>query len=579
MKKIYLSLFFLTMAFYSIAQSNLFIDNSYTIEEMVQDFFDNPAVTISNVSFSGDPSSVAFFDAGDTDLGLGAGILFTTGATTGVADAASVFLSESHGTPGDIDLNYLMGGFYNYDGVIIEFDFTVAVSDTFDFNYVFGSEEYPEFTCTQFNDAFGFLISGPGIVGPYSNNAINICMVPNSMDAVAINTINDNPDCGDPAFEQYYIDNETGQHVVYDGFTTPIPASFYAVEGETYHAKLLIGDGSDSAFDSGVFLSVNSLGADSLLVPPSQFSAMITENVVEFTNTSKYAREWSWDFGNGVVSDERHPVPVHYETPGTYTITLTTTNYCCSDTYEMTVEVGAAPLVVSETVHNNPLACFGDQNASVEFDVSGGVPPYTIVPGPGVPGNENLGAGTYEYYVSDAINPPITVTITITEPEELTLDFSSTPALEGQSDGSATAIPAGGVVPYTYLWSDWSTAPTLGNLPAGSYAVTITDANGCTIEGEAVVDMTTSVSNIALSSDWRIAPNPVDRQLNISNLKGLQAVTVKIFDVVGRVHNPEFEIKGNVTNVHLPDHLNQGVYLLHIEASDGNFYVTRFVKE
>jgi PKD repeat protein len=321
------------------AQSNLFIDNSYTIEEMVQDFFDNPNVVTSNVTYTGAAEAVAFFDAGGTDLGVGAGILFTTGSAAGVAAEASVFLSSSNSTPGDDDLTLLMDNVPSNDAVIIEFDFFIAESDTFNFNYVFGSEEYPEFTCTTFNDGFGFLVSGPGTAGPYSNNAHNICMIPNSSDAVAINTINDNPECGDASYTQYYIDNSADMHIVYDGLTTSLPASFYAVGGETYHAKLVLGDGGDSAFDSGVFLSFNSLGADSLLVPPSNFSIAVTGNVVELANTSKYATDWFWDFGNGVTSTERNPGPVSYEDAGTYTISLTTQNFCCTDTYTTEVVV------------------------------------------------------------------------------------------------------------------------------------------------------------------------------------------------------------------------------------------------
>ena len=158
------------------------------------------------------------------------------------------------------------------------------------------------------------------------------------METVAINTLNDNPACGDPDFEQYYINNESGTDIVFDGMTIPLPASFYAVGGETYHAKLLIGDGADATFDSGVFLSFNSLGADSLLIPPTQFNVSLEGGAVEFTNYSKYAREWFWDFGNGMTSTERNPEPMTYDEPGTYTVSLTTRNFCCSETYSTTVD-------------------------------------------------------------------------------------------------------------------------------------------------------------------------------------------------------------------------------------------------
>ena len=90
--------------------------------------------------------------------------------------------------------------------------------------------EYTSYTCSQFNDIFGFFHSGPGIAGPYTNGAENIALVPETEGAVdyddwvanntgiytttpvAINTINDGemtnvPDCNsiDPDFEDYNI--------------------------------------------------------------------------------------------------------------------------------------------------------------------------------------------------------------------------------------------------------------------------------------------------------------------------------------------------------------------------------------
>ena len=57
------------------------------------------------------------------------------------------------------------------------FDF-VAESESVSFNYVFASTEYSSFTCTSYNDIFGFFLSGPGITGPYSNNAVNLAYIP-----------------------------------------------------------------------------------------------------------------------------------------------------------------------------------------------------------------------------------------------------------------------------------------------------------------------------------------------------------------------------------------------------------------
>jgi hypothetical protein len=72
----------------------------------------------------------------------------------------------------------------------LEFDF-VPTGDSLQFRYVFGSEEYTSYTCADYNDAFGFFLSGPGIAGPFSNGAaINIALVPGTTVPVSISTLN-----------------------------------------------------------------------------------------------------------------------------------------------------------------------------------------------------------------------------------------------------------------------------------------------------------------------------------------------------------------------------------------------------
>ena len=89
------------------AQSNLFIDTSYTVEQMVMDFFDDPSIIISNITTTGSSSNIAFFDAGGTDLGLDAGIVFCNGDVNNIANSADFFTSGSTGTAGDVDIDLM----------------------------------------------------------------------------------------------------------------------------------------------------------------------------------------------------------------------------------------------------------------------------------------------------------------------------------------------------------------------------------------------------------------------------------------------------------------------------------------
>ena len=321
--------FLLIACFQLRSQSELFIDTTVTAEQMVMDFFDNSCVTSSNVTFNGGAASLAYFEAANTDLGINAGIFICSGDATEASAAVDTFASSHMSAAGDVDLEALVGLPTN-DAAVLEFDITVT-GDSLDFKYVFGSEEYPEFVGTGFNDVFGFFISGPGNPTPY-----NIAMIPDTTIPVAINNVNENFN------SEYYVPNDQlgGTDIVYDGLTTLLPASFVAVPGETYHVKIAVADVSDAIFDSGVFIGIESLCGDSLLVPPAEFEILaIDEQTVTFANHSRYATSWLWDFGDNTTSTERHPAPHTYAEPGIYTVTLTTENYCCTDTYTFEVDL------------------------------------------------------------------------------------------------------------------------------------------------------------------------------------------------------------------------------------------------
>ena len=315
--------------FSGTTSAQLFIDNSYTPEEMVMDFFNNSCVTPSNIVYTGSDQSIAFFDSGNSELDVPAGIYLSTG---NVFDAAGPNqqggTSTNLNTPGDTDLDNLLMGFQTNDAAVLEMDI-ISTGDQLDFSYVFASEEYPEFVFSGFNDIFAFFISGPGI-----NGLQNIAMVPSTSDFVSINTINSTTN------SQYYVDNSNGMNIEFDAFTTELIASAIVVPNETYHIKIAIADVSDSVFDSGIFLGIESLCGESNLVPPAHTNLTVDELTVTVENNSKYATSYLWDFGDNTTSTERDPAPHTYAVDGYYDVSLVTFNYCCSDTVTTTLTVG-----------------------------------------------------------------------------------------------------------------------------------------------------------------------------------------------------------------------------------------------
>lgn len=272
---------FLILICSSVAQAQLIVNNTtMTPAQLVQNAFVGPGITPTNIKFNGSAANanvvrdqVAEYSTGatPTNLGLNQGLLLTTGkATVALGPNNSTSSSLATGTPtaGDADLALLSGQTIT-NVAVLEFDF-VAIGSGLKFDFVFGSEEYPEFV-GSFNDVFGFFLSGAGISGSYSGNAKNIAVIPSTNTGIAINTVNNGlNNNGTCANCFYYYNNSTigmnpnisgGATVQYDGFTVPFTISSSLVVGQTYHLKLAVGNTIDNLYDSAVFLKNFSIPA------------------------------------------------------------------------------------------------------------------------------------------------------------------------------------------------------------------------------------------------------------------------------------------------------------------------------
>lgn len=209
----------------------------------------------------------ATFKANDrSDLGLSKGLLLTTGSPLNtIGPNIDVGRSTEHFAKGDEDLDILSklygNGTTSNDACIIELDL-FAVTNELNFEYIFGSEEYPEFVHSDFNDIFALLISGPGIDGiPEIGNQQNLAILPDSDVFVQINSVNNEDNWA------YFRNNTNGESIEYDGLTSDfsgrkksLTAKAEVIPCNTYHLKFAIADRGDSAFDSGVFISEISAG-------------------------------------------------------------------------------------------------------------------------------------------------------------------------------------------------------------------------------------------------------------------------------------------------------------------------------
>ena len=266
------SFVFVSLSLMAFSQS-VVVSNTQTPTQLINNVLLGMGVTASNITINGSPlnannaqGNVVSFTNTNPAFPISSGLLLTTGnaiAAQGPNNSTNLSnnLPATASVASDPHLNILAAGTVT-NGVVLEFDF-IPTGDTLNFRYIFGSEEYPEFSPSTFNDAFGLFLWGPGITGPYAlagyANGANIATIPGGI-PVTINNV------GDASNTQYYVFNDNGSTygnaIQYDGTTVLLTAAASVQCNQTYHIKLAISNVSDLAYDSGVFLEANSFSSN-----------------------------------------------------------------------------------------------------------------------------------------------------------------------------------------------------------------------------------------------------------------------------------------------------------------------------
>lgn len=184
-------------------------------------------ITISNATLSSASTTGSGIFAGALGaIGFDNGVLLTTGTVDCAVGPNNSSACTGAGTKSSL-----------------AFDFTTTTGNGF-LNYVFASEEYPEYVGSGFNDSFQLLLNG-----------VNIALLPGTSTAVTINNVNGATNSA------YFKSNTAATYdTQYDGLTTVLTAGKTGLTGLN-HFEFIIQDIGDASLDSGVFIQAGAFGS------------------------------------------------------------------------------------------------------------------------------------------------------------------------------------------------------------------------------------------------------------------------------------------------------------------------------
>jgi gliding motility-associated-like protein len=247
--------------------------------------------------------------------------------------------------------------------------------------------------------------------------------------------------------------------------------------------------------------------------------ALVNQNNVTCFGFSNGSATVTAQGGTGALSYVWNTVPQQTGTSatnlvaGTYVVTVTDA-FGCFKTLTVTITQPAAPLSAVINDKTNVL-CFGQSTGAATVTVSGGTQAYSYSwntnPVQTTQTASNLAAGTYIVTITDANGCSTTASTVITQPStpvNASITNSTNVLCYGNATGAATVSAIGGVTPYTYSWNTVpaQTTPTATGLVAGTYNVTVTDANGCSVVRTITITQPSAPLSASISNSVNVCP-------------------------------------------------------------------------
>jgi PKD repeat protein len=331
------------------------------------------------------------------------------------------------------------------------------------------------------------------------------------------------------------------------------PISSVAVATHTYTnvgkytALLIVSDstGTCNKFDTAKII-INVVGPPTLVTSQTSVFCNAGNNGTATVIANGASAPFTYLWSNGQTNATATALSAN-----TYTVTVSN-SLGCSSTATATVTQPNA-LSVNSTFTN--VGCFGGSDGTATANGLGGTGPYTYVWLPGgytTSSVTGLSIGNYTVNVTDAKGCTVSTTANITQPPALVITATTVASNCGQANGSATVTGAGGFAPYSWTWSGGQVGAAVNGLAAGTYTITIHDANLCT------ASMPVSIANIA-------GPSASIMSTGVS-CKGLNDGSATIVVTSGTPPYTYLWNNGQTT----PTATNLGVGIYSVVATDAN---------
>lgn len=528
---------FLTCAYTNKVNAQLLVSNALSPQQLAE-LISGPGVKILNPVVHCASTGYGKYNAANSNLNISEGLLLTTGTINNAvgpnnAGNKTTYFGNQN-TPSTYPLLNGYTGKTTWEYCEFEFDI-IPQGDTIKFDFVFASEEYEEWVGSQYNDVFGFFISGPGITGdPGAGAYHNIALIPNSSTAVTINNVNQNSNTA------YYQNNNNGTSVQYDGFTKGLKAISRVVPCDTFHLKLVVADVSDKLWDSGVFIE-----------------KITSNNIILLSQTAGGIPNMVEGCNNGQIIFTRpnitsSPLTINYWLAGTatngtdYPLIGSSPNPSIPKTITIPSGQASASITIDPiddginegneyiTVYLGNPFCASQIMDSIRFYIQDSL--YTnvspIADSICIGGNTVIttiqGGSAFSWLPSAGLNnsaianpiatPIVSTTYTLTTTasfcsmqrtstvlvSNMNLALSSTNiTCNNANNGTINLSATNGFPPYTYQWSGpnsfTSASQNINSLAPGTYSVTVRDKKGCEKTSTATITEPTALS-VSLTS-------------------------------------------------------------------------------